>query len=215
MPLFTPGSVADTAVAFTDNATNDSSTTKHGFLKKLDGSSSHFMDGTGAWSTPGGGGTLIQEITAPVGGSANIDFTSIPSTYRHLEIFWTGQGEAGSAPNLMVRFNNDSGSNYHWGFWELGISPVTSTSQTEGIVGVLSPTAEPSPTIGRIIVPNYAGTAWNKECQGQFSGSYAGSVRMGISNSIWLSTAAISRITLIPASGDVKEASVFALYGIS
>lgn len=41
-------------VTFTDITTNDSSTTKHGFLKKLSNSATQYMDGTGAWSTPAG-----------------------------------------------------------------------------------------------------------------------------------------------------------------
>ncbi len=49
-------SVADADVTFTDITTNNASTSKHGFLKKLDNSASHFMDGTGAWSTPSGSG---------------------------------------------------------------------------------------------------------------------------------------------------------------
>lgn len=63
MPLSSPGSVADSAVTFSDITTNDSSTTKHGFLRKLDGSSSHFLDGTGAWATPAGGSSGISYET--------------------------------------------------------------------------------------------------------------------------------------------------------
>lgn len=44
--------ISDATVSFTDITTNNSSTSKHGFLKKLDNDSTHFMDGTGAWSVP-------------------------------------------------------------------------------------------------------------------------------------------------------------------
>jgi hypothetical protein len=45
-------SVDENDISLTDIATNNSSTSKHGFLKKLDNDSAHFMDGQGNWSTP-------------------------------------------------------------------------------------------------------------------------------------------------------------------
>ena len=50
----------DADATFTDITTNNASTSKHGFLKKLDNNSAHFLDGTGAWSTPPGGYTDEQ-----------------------------------------------------------------------------------------------------------------------------------------------------------
>jgi hypothetical protein len=46
------GTLAEAALALTDVTTNNSSTSNHGFLKKLDNTATHFMDGTGNWSTP-------------------------------------------------------------------------------------------------------------------------------------------------------------------
>lgn len=50
------GAPAESAVTFTDITTNNASTSKHGYLKKLDNTAAHYMDGTGAWSTPSGSG---------------------------------------------------------------------------------------------------------------------------------------------------------------
>lgn len=55
---FTVSQLAESELSFTDITTNDASTTKHGFLKKLSNVATQYMDGTGAWSTPAGGGTL-------------------------------------------------------------------------------------------------------------------------------------------------------------
>lgn len=56
----TPASLGGTVVAegnlsFTDVATNDASTAKHGLLRKLDNVATHFLDGQGNWSTPAAG----------------------------------------------------------------------------------------------------------------------------------------------------------------
>lgn len=42
----------DELAAPTDVATLNASTSTHGLLRKLDNNASHFLDGTGAWSTP-------------------------------------------------------------------------------------------------------------------------------------------------------------------
>lgn len=47
---------AESSITFTDITTNNASTTKHGYLPKLDNNSAHFLNGQGAWATPAGGG---------------------------------------------------------------------------------------------------------------------------------------------------------------
>lgn len=46
--------IADSEVTFTDITTNNASTSAHGYLPKLSGSSTQFLNGTGAFSTPSG-----------------------------------------------------------------------------------------------------------------------------------------------------------------
>lgn len=48
----------DGGLTLTDVTTNNVSTTKHGFAPKGDNNSAHFLDGTGAYSTPAGGGNV-------------------------------------------------------------------------------------------------------------------------------------------------------------
>ncbi len=52
------GLIVDGSLALTDVTTNNASTSKHGFLKKLNNDATYYQDGTGNWSVPpGGGGT--------------------------------------------------------------------------------------------------------------------------------------------------------------
>jgi hypothetical protein len=46
------GSATDATITFSDITTNNSSTIKHGFLRKLDGNTSHYLNGDGQWTTP-------------------------------------------------------------------------------------------------------------------------------------------------------------------
>lgn len=55
---------SDATISFTDITTNNASTTKHGFLKKLSNVSTEFMNGQGNWvsvsASPGGSDTQLQ-----------------------------------------------------------------------------------------------------------------------------------------------------------
>jgi hypothetical protein len=51
--------ISDATISTTDVTTNNASTSKHGFLKKLSNSATEYMNGTGNWSTPAGGGDAL------------------------------------------------------------------------------------------------------------------------------------------------------------
>jgi len=57
----------DTLAAPTDITTLNASASAHGLLPKLSGSAAQFLNGNGAWSTPGGGG----DVTGPAGATAD------------------------------------------------------------------------------------------------------------------------------------------------
>jgi len=59
---------------------------------------------------------VIETITVGSGGSAAIDFTSIPSTYDHIQLITSTRSEDNTVNYSYafghMRINNDSGSNY-------------------------------------------------------------------------------------------------------
>ena len=52
----------DDLAAPDDNTDLNASTTKHGLLRKLDNNAAHYLDGTGAWSVPAGGGGFTPDF---------------------------------------------------------------------------------------------------------------------------------------------------------
>lgn len=56
-------------LSFTDVTTGNASSSHHGLLLKLDANSAHFLDGTGAWSTPAGGGSTSKVCSKTVSDS--------------------------------------------------------------------------------------------------------------------------------------------------
>lgn len=54
-----------------------------------------------------------ESIATATGGSSTIVFSSIPSTYKHLQIRTTLRNSVG-ADFVSIRFNSDTGSNYEF-----------------------------------------------------------------------------------------------------
>lgn len=83
LPAAAPASHAlDSTVrhSINDNEYFNASTSNHGFLKKLDGNPSHYMNGTGSWSTPPdttGISELSEDATPQLGGPLDINGESI------------------------------------------------------------------------------------------------------------------------------------------
>lgn len=160
----------------------------------------------------------IAETTVGAGGAVNIDFTSIPGTYRHLRLEGAAQTESATVDYLTLRFNNDSGTNY---YSQLLLASNTTVSGQEeaavsdGRIATLPDTAETQPVHFTIDVPFYASTVFRKVALSKFGGYYDSANRIGTGSLLWTNAAAVTRITVLTDSGsDLKEGTRISLYGI-
>lgn len=96
------GAPAESDVTFTDITTNNASTSKHGYLKKLDNNAAHYMDGTGAWSTPASGAPTF--IGWDIYNSGNISLSNGSET----SITFNSERTSGDSSSF-----HDTGSNTH------------------------------------------------------------------------------------------------------
>ena len=174
----------------------------------------------------------IATVSVGSGGTSYIDFTSIPSTYTHLQIRAICKsnqtGTSGEFEGLAVRFNSDSGSNYARHFLRGNGSTASagaSTSQTFASIGLEPDTGYSSVSqmfAGQVIdILDYANTNKYKTIRllGGFdsnnTGTNVGAINFG--SGLWMSTSAITSIRF--ASGGsfdrgFTQYSHFALYGI-
>lgn len=109
------GAPAESAVTFTDITTNNASTTKHGYLKKLSNVSTEYMSGTGAWSTPAGGSTPTF-VGARGFNSATQNITNVtitPITFNSENYDTNTVHDTGSNTS---RFTVPSGKDGYWRF---------------------------------------------------------------------------------------------------
>ena len=177
-------------------------------------------------STGGGGGSYESIATVTAAGSeTTLSFTSIPSTYQHLQIrasVRTLRALAGT-DSMTVRFNSDSGSNYAHhrltGDGSTAAAGATAATTTASIINTATVCESSTANIfaaNIIDIHDYASTTKNKTMRA-FSGGNGNTADtafvMGLSSGLWVNTAAITSITFGNSFG-FKVGSVFSLYGI-
>jgi hypothetical protein len=150
---------------------------------------------------------------------ATVSFTSIPATYKHLQIralYQNNQGNS-STDYMQLQLNSDTGSNY-----------VTHRLRGTGAAASASYTAATTyayPTFSIQGVASIYGTAvidildytnTNKYKTIRTLAGYDanGAGDIGLNSNLWLSTTAITRIDLSTQTGNLNTYSSFALYGI-
>jgi hypothetical protein len=168
-----------------------------------------------------GGGDFesIATVTVGSGGASSIEFTSIPSTYQHLQIRGICK-DARSSTNapFSIRLNSDSGSNYAQHELQGGGSSANAYSATSvSSMQYIGYTAANQANIfgGAIVdILDYANTSKNTVARA-FSGvDNNGSGVVAISSGLWLNTAAVTTVTLLPFTSPFGQHSTFALYGV-
>jgi hypothetical protein len=166
---------------------------------------------------PTGAYDSIATTTVGAGGSSSITFSSIPSTYTHLQI--RGIGSLTSDNESRIQVNGDTGSNYAWhqllsNYAGGGSLISTAASSTTSIKGQVS-YDQFSPFVFDIL--DYANTNKYKTIRtlsGTNNNSTGTNSYVRFSSGLWMNTNAISSITIFPVSGNFAQYSQLALYGI-
>jgi hypothetical protein len=167
----------------------------------------------------------IATTTVGAGGASSITFSSIPSTYKHLQIRGIMRVSSGTAGtnDLFIQFNSDTAANY-------SRHALYGTGSTAGANGNGSTS---SPYAGRACIPrngisanifgvtitdilDYANTFKYKTIR-NLSGMDDNSTNgvVSLSSASWQNTNAITSITLFDENSySFSQYSSFALFGI-
>lgn len=157
--------------------------------------------------------------TATPSGSNTVSFTSIPSTYKHLQIRINALTSSGGG-SFRGTFNGDTtAANYIGHYLDgLGSSVVAGANSGVGWLsfgltygGMVSTYAN----VAIIDIIDYASTTKNKTMR-SFSGAdnNASGGSVDLVSGLWMSTSAINRIDVVTGSGTYQSGSVVSLYGI-
>jgi hypothetical protein len=162
----------------------------------------------------------IATVTVGSGGSGSVSFTSIPSTYTHLQVRWLARGTAGANTDVIsLAINSDSGSNYSFHRLYGDGSGVTSNgfaNQTYIHCGDM-PAASATASIfagGVLDVLDYVNTNKFKTTRLLNGRDQNGSGFIWFNSGNWRNTNAITTLTFTTQNGSYAQHSRFALYGI-
>jgi hypothetical protein len=170
------------------------------------------------WATASGGGYTLISTTAMTSGTS-ITLSSIPSTYKHLYLTYTGMYNSASA-DMAVRFNSDSGSNYSVNDFGYYGASVFGTGGGNGLSRIAFSDAFTTDTsarsMGSLFISSYTSTNTRaKLIQGMYT-VYSGSQRQRVSQGYYSSSSAISSITLTTLGGTATFTDgELKLYGVS
>lgn len=167
--------------------------------------------------------TKFESIASATGtgSSGTISFSSIPGTYKHLQLRINARCNSGAITDCYIRFNSDTGSNYakHWMFGLDSGGPYVSTAAntTPFSIGYVQG-YDTYPTTGAVIdIHDYANTAINKTTRYLVGTPEQQTTSQGaivIGSGLWMNTNAITSIDIVLASSSFSSSSTFALYGI-
>ena len=160
--------------------------------------------------------------TTTVGGTSvsSVTFSSIPATYKHLQIRFIGRRTATGLDSTKINFNSDSGANYKPTHYIIGdgstVSAGTSTSNAFALSFYTAGSDATSGIFGVNITDILDYTNTNKYKTGRIlSGvDLNGSGYINFASGLWMNTAAITQIDIVSASGNHSTLTQFALYGI-
>jgi hypothetical protein len=165
---------------------------------------------------PGKDYDSIATTTVGAGGASTITFSSVPSTYKHLQV--RAFGKVGTATNVRFRLNSDTSTStysYHYLYGD-GSTPSAGNGTGTGnfgpgYVGYMSSNAQ----FGSFVIDilDYANTNKYKTARSLLGVDANGSGNIMLSSSVWLNTAAVSNLEIY-AAYNFAEYSSFALYGV-
>lgn len=141
-------------------------------------------------------------------------FSSIPSTYKSLQIRWMIKDASGNTP--FIRFNGDSSSVYTTHSMD-GASSYYAQAQTGASSGFINywgtSTGSNTFTVGITDIVDYADTSKFKTVKTFTGYDENGSGAVSLTSNLWRSTAAITSLVITCPAG-YASGSTLALYGM-
>jgi len=145
---------------------------------------------------------------------STVTFSGIPSTYKSLQVRFNLVTT--SATYIQTNFNSDTGNNYAYHYLEgIGSTAGSGGAASQALIilkNVNSVTTYPNVGIYDII--DYANTNKNKTIKGLSGGNNnTSSGYVDVASGVWLSTAAITSITIAVGAGTFT--GTITLYGVN
>jgi hypothetical protein len=152
----------------------------------------------------------IATVTVGSGGTSTITFSSIPSTYKHLQLRWSST--AAAPVNYSMRINGDSASNYAFHtLYGNGSSASAGGFSSQTFIQMPYQAAQPGGAV--VDVLDAFSTNKNKTIRALGGADTNGGGVIDFVSGLWAQTSAVTSIVLT-SSQTISQYSSFALYGI-
>jgi hypothetical protein len=157
----------------------------------------------------------IATVTVGAGGAANIQFTSIPSTYTDLCLTASLRGDVGNNYGQVII--NGSSSGYTRKTLLGNGSGATSGSFTSEYFNTVNPSTATASVFSNVefYFSNYAGSTNKSVSVSAVTENNATSAATLMQAVLWANTAAITSLSLTQDGGNFVQYSTATLYGIS
>lgn len=170
-----------------------------------------------AFAAAGGDFESIATVTVGAGGSAGITFSSIPSTYQHLQIRAIAQSAGpNNGENTKIYVNGSSAStNYAWHIVRGDGASVTAAGGGGNYIVANVGTSNATNVFSMMIIDvlDYANTNKNKTIRNLYGFDSNGAGYVGLNSVLVPTTSAINQIDIF-MDYNFTQYSSFALYGI-
>jgi hypothetical protein len=172
----------------------------------------------GILASAGGAASTAYESIATLNGtgsSGTITFSSIPSTYTHLQI--RGMAYDGGANNIYIRANGDTGTNYsrHTLYGQGSAASADGlATQAQIDTRMYGGYTTNIMSVWTIDLLDYASTTKYKTFRGLAGYDQNGAGAIDVFSGLWQSTSAVTSISIIDSASNFNTQTTFALYGI-
>lgn len=166
---------------------------------------------------------ITETVLASAAASVTFDVTTLAAQgYKHLQLRYVAKSGTGTGTAGDMRFNSDTGANYRTHILTGNGSSVSSGYYggvgiaAEAVVDIfdISPSTSNGWTVGVADILDFSSTSKNKTVR-RLGGRVANDISITtieLLSSVWLSTAAITEISLYARSQNLAAGSRFSLY---
>ena len=167
---------------------------------------------------PGGALESIATVTVGSGGSTSLTFSDIPGGFQHLQLrvaLIANTASGGGAQYGYVRFNSDTGTNYAWhNIYGTGSAVSVESGTSVNRIQTLYTDSATYLSVGVIDILDYASTSKNKTLR-RFTGrDFNGSGVVDVGSGLWMSTSAVTAVSITATTNSFGQYSTAALYGV-
>ena len=162
----------------------------------------------------------IATTSVGAGGVSSVSFSSIPATYKHLQIRGIARSSRASFASdpLLIQVNSDTASNYSWHYLVGdGSSASSNAGATQSsMTNYLIANNTVSNVFGAFVIDvlDYSNTTKNKTFRSLMGVDNNGAGWVALNSGNWRSTSTITSIDLTAQNGNLMQYSHFALYGV-